>query len=220
RIWLNMHDENEMANNILIGFFKESTDGIDPYYDSFYVNKSKDLNFYSVLDQRELVIQGLGIFSEDKTIALGFNSKKAANLSISISKTEGALSEANIYLVDNLLGITHDLKSGDYQFEQTEEGEFKDRFTLQFATTALGIDDFALENDFNIANTYEGFSIHASKTVAKIKVYDMLGRLLVQETPNKQSFNLKMENIKQGTVLIFESTLENGAVLNKKAIKY
>ncbi len=77
-----------------------------------------------------------------------------------------------------------------------------------------------IDNSFTISNTYAGFNINASRVVTKIKVYDMLGRLLLQDNPNKQSFNLSTENIKKGTVLIIESTLINYVVIRKKAIKY
>ena len=48
----------------------------------------------------------------------------------------------------------------------------------------------------------------------------MLGRILINENPDKESFYLKTDNVKSGTVLLIEATLENGSVVNKKTIKY
>ena len=222
RIWLLLSDDQRTKSNILIGFIDEATDGVDFYYDSYGFNSEKQINLYSKVADSEskFLIQGLGTFNEDKIVSLGYDSKSIGNLKISVIEKEGVLKDIDIYLVDNFLGITHNLNDSDYTFEQTATGEFPNRFVLQFAGAALGIDDFEKNNDFSIANTYDGFSIHASKIVTKVKVYDMLGRLLIENIPNKQSFSLKVDNIKAGTVLIIESTLDNGAILSKKAIKF
>jgi hypothetical protein len=209
-------------SNILIGFLEEATDGIDKYYDSYGLDNEKQLNLYSKINDSEskFLIQALSLFSNEKKVSLGIDSKLTGNLTISIVGMEGVLKGADIYLVDNKLGITHNLKESDYTFEQKETGSFPERFTLQFTTTALGIDDFIKDNDFSIANSDNGFNINASKIVSRIKVYDMLGRLILQQKPDKQSFNVQVDQIKQGTVLIFEVTLDNGAILNKKTIRY
>ena len=51
-------------------------------------------------------------------------------------------------------------------------------------------------------------------------MYDLLGRMVIQKQPNKKSFHINTTNVKNGTVLVIEATLENGSVINKKAIKY
>ena len=44
--------------------------------------------------------------------------------------------------------------------------------------------------------------------------------MLIKQNPNKQDCILKTDNIKAGTILIIESTLDNGAILSKKAIRF
>ena len=92
--------------------------------------------------------------------------------------------------------------------------------TIQFSGTDLVVDRFNNKNSLTISNAYNGFIIKTSKVVTKIKVYNMLGKLLFQTNPNKQSFNLSSENIKESTVLFIKATLINGVVLNNKAIMY
>ena len=222
RLWLKLSDGQRSRSNIMIGFLDKATDGIDNYYDSYGFNSEKAVNLYSKISESDskFLIQGLGTFSEDKKVALGIENKNTGALKISIVGIEGALKDADIFLVDNLLGITHNLKGSDYLFEQTTTGETPNRFTLQFAGAALEIDNFEKDNEFSIVNTIDGFNINASKVVTKVKVYDMLGRIIVNDNPNKQSFSLKVDNIKAGTVLVIESTLDNGAILSKKAIRY
>ena len=99
-------------------------------------------------------------------------------------------------------------------------GDFRNRFSLQFTNSALDVSEQSLENNFTILNNIEGLDIWASKIITKVKVYDILGRLLIESNPNKQNFILRTENMKEGTLLIVRTTLINDIVLSKKTIKY
>ena len=221
RIWLNLTTDEGGFSQILVGFFDNATDGKDRLFDGLKIKSGNPIAFYSVIDTYKYVIQGLSSFNSDKTVALGFDTEISKAFTISINKSEGALKDTEVYLVDHLLNITHDLKASDYQFEQTATGSFPDRFTLQFAGQALDVDDeiFA-KNTFVISNDLDGFKIHSAQEVKDIKVYDLLGRMIIQKQPNKKSFNIHTTNIKNGTVLVIKATLENGSVISKKTIKY
>ncbi len=88
------------------------------------------------------------------------------------------------------------------------------------AATALDVEDLRNDYSFTISNTITGFKIKASKPIFEIKVYDMLGRLLLQKNPYKNSFDLNVDKIKNGTILIVKLTLDDGAKLSRRIIKY
>ncbi len=220
RVWLRLKN-GTAKSDILVGFVNGATDGRDLYYDAQGYDNDKSVKFYSVIDDDKFVIQGLGAFGTDKTISLGFDSEVFGDLTISIAELEGALKSTDVYLVDHLLNVTHNLKEGDYTFEQTVTGEFPNRFTLQFAGQALDVDDDILtKKEFIISNDVESLNIRSAKEVKDIKVYDLLGRMLINQKPNKKSFNIGTSTIKNGTVLVVHATLENGTVISKKTIKY
>jgi len=224
RIWLRLTSKSiGTKDDILIAFNKESTDDLDPRYDTYGGLGEKKIHLYSLIPGKDskFVIQGLGDFDQSKTISVGFDSKNSGSLSVGIAGLEGKLKGEEVYLVDHLLNITHDLKASDYQFEQTATGSFPDRFTLQFAGQALDVDDeiFA-RNEFVISSDLDSFKIRSAKEVKEIRVYDLLGRMIIQKQPNKKSFNINTTNIKNGTVLVIKATLENGSVISKKTIKY
>ena len=218
RLWLQIISSNKKVKEQLIGFFSDATDGFDFGYDGKSIS-GNEYNFYSTLENNKYVIQGLDKFSIDKKIILGFDTEKADVFTISISKMEGVLKDQNIYLVDNLLSITTDLSKNDYTFSQTEIGEFTDRFTLQFATAVLGIDDVLTEELFVISSIENGIHVESSDDVKSIIVFDILGKKIIEENPNKSSFNLVANKIKTGFILIIQAQLENGVIINKKFIK-
>ena len=222
KIWLNIvNDSKTRFDNILIAFNEDMTDEFDIGYDSHPIKFGKNILFYSQIEDKKMVIQTLSNFNEEKKVTLGFDTALKDSFTIRKAKTEGVLKDVDVYLVDHLLNITHDLNASDYHFEQTVSGSFPNRFTLQFTGQALDVDDEIFgENGFVISNDYESLKIRSTKEVKEIRVYDMLGRLIIQKQPNKKSFHIETTTIKNGTVLIVKATLENGTVVSKKTIKY
>ncbi|MFD1316858.1 choice-of-anchor D domain-containing protein [Namhaeicola litoreus] len=218
RIWLELSD-GKLRSNILVGFFDEATDGLDFRYDAMGGLGKNDLRLYSNLDNAKFVIQALGSFNTDKAVNLGFDLKESKNLSLKISGFEGVFRDTDVYLVDHVLNKTHNLKDGVYKFNQIEVGEFPNRFTLQFSKNALAVDEILKTSNFVLSNSGTGFRIDASKAVKEVKVFDVLGRNIEVKRPNLQSFYLDVPQAQTGAVLIFEVKLENGSILNKKAIK-
>ena len=66
---------------------------------------------------------------------------------------------------------------------KNQQESFPDRFTLQFAGQALDVDEeiFA-KNAFVISNDMDGFKIRSAQEVKDIKVYDLLGRMIIQKS--------------------------------------
>ena len=222
RIWLNLTSDNGGFNQILIGFSEFSTIGVDLGHDALRKRSDNLLSFYSNINDKKYVIQGLGPFSEENSeVILGFDIKVAPRtLRISIEKIEGKLGDSKIYLVDNLLNKTHDLKKGSYIFEQKEIGENLNRFTLKFTKSNAGGNNKKLKEEIFVVSSQEDYlKVRSNKVVRTIKVYDLYERLLINESPASESFYLKTSKIKRGTIIFIESIFEDGTVFRKKTIK-
>jgi len=219
RIWLQLSKGVTEKKEILIGFSDKASEGVDYGYDGKLINEDASTTFYTMINNDKYAIQGLNTFSEEKIINVGFSTQEAGEFSISKSKTEGVLQEQEILLIDNQLNIMHDLNKSDYEFEQTVSGDFPNRFTLEFASAALDVNDFENENNFTIINSNGAFKIHSNNMIKELKIYDILGRQLFQNTPNQYDFEISIPSIKKSSILIFKATFENGAILSKKVIK-
>ncbi|QCX38294.1 choice-of-anchor D domain-containing protein [Aureibaculum algae] len=223
RVWLNAKSSKGGAESqILIAFLENATDGKDKGYDGIKISEGW-VNLYSKIDTLNYGIQALGSFNLEKKVPLAFDTyieDLDVTYSISIDRFEGAsLTENAIYLVDNELNVTHDLKQGAYDFSAAI-GSYEDRFTLQFTKATLGVDDFDLNNDFVVINEDDALLVKSKTIVKELKMYDVTGRLLVNMLPNESEFRVNTQNIRKGTVLILNTTFDNGTEISKKAIKY
>jgi len=224
RVWLNLKTEKGGFNQLLIGFMPKATEAVDKGYDALKFEGGNSISFYSIIENQKYSIQGVGSFSTDKTFNLGFDTRVAPRtFSISIEKLEGQLQNGEIYLVDNLLNITHDLTSSDYQFDVGETGENLNRFTLQFNNSiALSTEeaDFELKEELTISSLNDGLKFKSNKIMSSLLVYDILGRKLMDLYPESKLFEVKTANVKPGTILVIEATLDNKTVISKKTIIY
>jgi hypothetical protein len=203
RIWLNLITEQGGFNQILIGFSDNATEGVDKGYDALKLESGNPISLYSHINNDKYVIQSLDSFNDEKTIRLGFDTKVSPRMfTIKIDKTEGVLKDQEIILTDNLSGESTDLSKGDYTFNQTETGEFNDRFTLQF-TTALDVDDEILSKDLNIyPNPVTDILSIDSKTIqiTKVEIYSIIGQKV--KIVNSGFNTISTDNLSGGIYLI------------------
>jgi len=221
RIWLNVESNNGGASSqTLVGFFENATDGIDNGYDGRKITDGW-VNLYSKIDSLKYAIQGLSTFSSDKKVALGFQTYISDNsmlYSISVEKIEGQLKNSDVFLVDNLLNIIHDLKQGNYNFTVTEAGNYPNRFTLQFRQTTLNTEDIKTSNNFLVINRENSINIKANNNINVVKIYDITGRLLIDKNANKNEVNINTQSLIKGSVLIVNTFFEDNSSLSKKII--
>ena len=225
RIWLNLSNDKGAFSQILIGFIDGATDGIDRSYDGPKYGGSL-ISFYSLIDEKNFVIQGRSPIKEEDKIKLGLYSfiEQNDDLIISIDKTEGVLSEYNIYLTDKLLNKVHDLKIEDYTFIPQEKGIFNERFELTFIKSmTLNIDENEIVNEkLILINKENQIEIKTSNgtNISHLKIYTILGKSIANLKPNTNSLQFNTINLPQGTALIINTTLENNSTINKKFIVY
>ena len=223
RIWLSFSNNEGAFSQSLIAFLPGASDDYESTYDGVRAGVDLNSKFYSLLGDKELAIQGRTTFTKDVEIPLGFYITKPEDFTISIDKLEGVLiteESTNIYLIDHELNKTHNLKFADYHFNVAEAGTNNTRFSIKFTNFTFGLNETTNVEALIITNADNSFKINANQIVKTIKVYDMMGRLLINSVPNKQSFYLNTSKIKKGTIVIVQASLENDTVISKKMIKF
>ena len=185
KLWLRLDsDTYTLSSSAVIGFVPQASPAIDPGYDSNRMDTT--IGLFSTLESgQQLTIQGREVFNAEMEIAMGFSTRipDAETYTISIDRMEGFDLENNdIFLIDNVLNTSTDLKAGLYAFAESETIQ-PNRFTLIFQERALNVDDTVLnENTISlypnpttdqITLTYTG-----SQSLNELRVTDIQGRLV------------------------------------------
>jgi hypothetical protein len=221
RVWLNLTNTEGAFKQILLGYMTGATNNYDRGYDALSLNGNSFINFYSINNTSLLTIQGRALPIQEKDVVpLGYSSTIVGDFSISIDKTDGALSTMPVFLEDKLTNTTHNLKKGAYTFT-TEKGTFNDRFVLSYVDkVTLATNDFeVLENGVLITSKNKEIKINASTNyIDKVFVYDMSGRQIFVESKIDKN-EMTISNLVSGNqVLVIKVLLQNNSIVTKKII--
>lgn len=218
RIWLDFINPNHQTDRILFGYIENATMGRDSFYDCITQNTGGNL-IYSMVGDTKFAIQGRALpFDATDEVAIGFNANSATqgNYTIGIAAVDGLFNNQNIYLKDNLLNITHDLKANPYVFT-TQNGEVNNRFKIVYIDNALGTPTHTLNANSVKVITNTQVSVTATNLQMKsIEVYNLLGqRLDVYKNINADAVIL--HNLqKQNATLLLKIKLDTGEIVTKK----
>lgn len=220
RIWLNFESSDGLFKQILLGYVKGATNSYDDSYDAVTFDGNRFIDFYSIIGNKKLVIQGRALpFTIADTIPLAYRTTIADDFTISIDHADGDLSSHNIYLEDKITGIVHDLTASNYSFK-TGIGTFTDRFILRYINKTLESKDFEnLKKDILVSVKNKIIDVMSSKeNIQEVVVFDVLGKIVYHK--KKIDANaLKISNLQSGNqVLLVKVTLENGNIISKKII--
>lgn len=223
KIWLNLYNDEGAFSQILIGFINGANEGIERKYDALRFNGNNFISFYSIVQNKKLAIQGTNPFTGKEKINLGFTSKieEPIRLKITIDKIEGNKNINDIYIYDRLLNKTHNLKIAPYEFDLSQKGSFDDRFILQFNNKSLNEDEVNVNsNQLIIKNTVDQFEVTTSslKTIHSIKVYDLLGRIVLDKYSKKSTEVISKSKLPKIGVYVVLVKIENDVYLTKKLI--
>jgi len=190
RYWLRISDNNMHYNEMLVGYLEGATNSFDEAYDGL-INSLSTIKFFSILDEKKLIIQGKGDFFDTDRIQLGYDlSEQSEILTISLIKKEGIFNTQKVYLFDKEFGIYHDLSQSDYVFLNDD---FQNRFEISYKLNDINNDGLLLDDFVVQATLFDALlDVKSNMDLSKIELYDINGRLIFQE-----SFKNKLNNFNQ-----------------------
>ncbi len=218
RFWLNLRNNEGAFKQILLGYINDATNGFDDKYDALSMNANQYVDFYSIIENKKLVIQGRALpFSEKDSIVLGFKVGIAGNFNFSIDHKDGIFEETNVFIEDKDLKIIHNLSESPYSFNSSI-GTFNDRFILKFTDKTLGVDKFEAQTNDVIVWKKDKMIFITSKNqnLKEVAAFDISGNRIY--TKEKIDTNkLTIQNLFFGhQILLVKVTLENGNSVTKK----
>jgi hypothetical protein len=219
RYWLRISDSNKRTNQQLIGYVPEATEGFDDAYDGV-ISSSSSLQFYSILENQNLVIQGKGTFNVNDTITLGYSKTNAVSnqLTISIENKEGIFSSRqNIYVHDKELNSYANISERPYEFIGTTNRN--NRFEIVYQLPHVAPEPEIDLDTILISVSEATLTIFAPEPIVSVVLYDITGKLVFQKATTRMFTTLSTPISLSSGVYIAKVVLENKTTYTKKLIK-
>lgn len=215
RVWLNLFSDTTFRQ-MMVNYKAEATNGFDRLYDGTTFT-SNEINIYSILNDKNLVIQGRGLpFDDNDIIPLGIKITYPGIYSIAIDEVDGLFSDyENIIIKDNYLNTEHKLTDGIYNFA-TADGTFNDRFELVFRQTPLSIINQDSTSTFAMIKDHI-LHIQSNQDIQEVQLFDLTGKLIKTYSEIEQK-NITDSFLNPNGVYLAKIKLTNGAHVTKKLI--
>lgn len=216
RFWLNVTASGAFSQ-ILIGYTEEGTNAYDNGLDGESIMDGKT-TLYSFAGSKKLAIQARPEFEDDDIVPLGFKTETAGTYTFSLDHTDGVFADGqHIYIIDNTNDSAHDITQEAYTFTCTA-GTFENRFRVVFDAQTAGIDSpAATEKGIITYSSNHQVKIQSTEEIASIAVYDMTGRIILQNS-NIAATEFTSAAINTVIPVIVKITLSNGATASKKIV--
>ena len=220
RIWLNLISVSGSFNQILVGYVDGATNGWDRTYDGIRIGLGTGNSFYSVLHDKDLVIQGRPTpFSEYDAVSLGYKSTLREAFSLRLDHFDGLFENQEIYVEDKELNVIHNLKESPYNF-RSGIGTYNRRFVLRFTDSngETRVSSDTLEPNVNAIIEQRNLVIEASQNITTVDIYDVSGKLIGSDRLVEMSRNYSSNFLYAEGVYLIKIKLENGFIATKKLI--
>lgn len=220
KLWLKLSNEKAYSA-LLLGYINGATNAYSDAFDADYRGSGAVVKFYSVLDDKQLSVQGrmpLEEFDED-SVPLGFEAKTSGNYTISILK-ETINSGLDIMLEDLETGQFTNLRLQDYKFSVLDPIVNNNRFMLHLKNNGtLGATTTAIEEQNKLKSYFKGDQLvtqilNQDISIQKFEVFDMSGKLVINSTYK----DVVRTPLSAGVYLVNYYLNENN-VITKKVIK-
>lgn len=219
RFWLNLYNEKNALKQILLGYAREASNAID-YYDAVSFGSNQEIDFYSTLEDKKLVIQGKAMpWIESDSFNLGYKTTVKTTLKLEIDHQDALFNEIDILLVDKTLNKFHNLSEGPYQFD-SEAGTFNNRFSIVYSNKALGNGTF--KDDSKSTFIYVKNQIinieSFNENIKKIAIFDISGNELYKKD-KLETKKVSIQNLlSPHQILLVKVNFQNGKSTSKKVI--
>jgi hypothetical protein len=217
RIWLNMSNAQGVFKQLLVGYLNGATDDYDAGFDGESLNANPMLDFYTINQNKNMVIQGRGLpFDVNDQVAIGFTAGVSGTYTLSIENIDGIFADQNIFIEDLLTNTITNLKNENYTFTSAS-GTFNDRFVLKYINNSAALQTPTFDSSRILVNKdNDAIYVNAgAEVIDNIKVYDLQGRLITEQK-NINATSTTIKNLPTNQILLVKIATQKQDVVTKK----
>jgi len=217
KLWFNLSAPGQGFSQTTLIYNPVATLGLDFGRDARHFSTSGFTAIYTLTGEDQLVIQARPAFDAADVVPVGYRVNNAGEFYITLHRTEGVFEgDQEVFLKDNLLNVTHNIKDGAYTFI-TEAGTFNNRFEIVYTNNALGTDKHTI--DANSVVVYKQDNVIKVNTgniiMDNVVVYDLRGRVIYNQKDINASQATLTGLVAEQQILLVEVITPAGRITKK-----
>ncbi|MFN3908892.1 MAG: T9SS type A sorting domain-containing protein, partial [Flavobacterium sp.] len=218
RYWLNLNS-GAAFKQIAVVHSNLATNAYEIDYDALTFNGNTAMNFYSLVDNLNISIQGRAPMQITDEVPIGYYVASAGTFSISMPQYDGIFAaDQDVFLLDQLTNITHNLKIAPYTFTTTS-GTHNSRFKIVYQNNPLGVNEVTENNHLTVFYQNQQIHVESSKELLDtIQIFDIQGRRIFDKN-NLSTHQVSFEFLKNHSFYFVKVKTKSGTILSHKIVK-
>lgn len=221
RLWFSVSNQ-DISNQILIGVLQDATDDEDRMYDAVKLNGNSGVSLSAIANETEHAIMAFPPSFIERSVPLNVSVNELGSYTFMAEVMEN-FEYQNVYFVDTKTSQSVQLFEGTEITITLDEGEYEDRFYLNFYPDGfVGIPE-ASENAVLIYSSNESLYLSSTEIQSAnstMQLFDVNGRLIMQESGIQLSGDaviIPLSGIANGVYVVRLTTDQK--VVSKKIVK-
>lgn len=184
------NEDASLTNAFEIHLMENASYSFDADWDSEKLKGNPNMAFYSVLEDKDLILQSIPTPEKTVQIPMGYDITAGGMYKIVLENTQNLPTDAKVVLIDQVTGEVFDIQSEGTVAFNLDKGSDKDRFALRITrdnTTTTEIDEqisaYVKDDVLHIHNM-------SGEVVNALYMYDMTGRVILNQN-NANSVNIE-----------------------------
>lgn len=211
RLWLEIKDQEGLKSQLLLAFHPAATSDWEDGFDAQLLAANSPALF-TMAGGKQLVIDTHGPFTQSDYFDLNVAGSPSKIYTISLAEKDGIFANGQaVFLKDKITGVITDLSGSSYHFTPTMAIE-QNRFEILFDPVVLS-SGVQTKQQVKIFGRDQVVTVESPATITKVTVYDLVGRILVQQPAKSNSVTLPVNGASHVVVLV---DLANGSRVSKK----
>ena len=202
------NEDASLTNAFEIHLMENANYGFDADWDSEKLKGNPNMAFYSVLEDKDLILQTIPTPDKAAQIPMGYDIATEGTYKIVLENAQNLPEDSKVVLVDQLTGKVYDIQSEGTVAFDLDQGSVRDRFALRItrdntATTEVSeqISTYVQDDVLHIHNM-------SGETVNALYMYDMTGRVILNQN---NAANINIEALPAGIYMIKMQTTAGDA---------
>ena len=215
RYWLNLISPQKIVCNIAVAYFATGDNGYSSD-DSPSMGGSDAI--YSIVDNKNVSINGRGVFFDKDVIPLGSQHFISGKYTIMLGEKEGVFASGqNIYLKDNQLDTITNLSVNGYVFD-ADAGTSAGRFEILYRTELLLKSDESTKKELVVYRSQNKFVVRSTgEKITKVEVYDVSGKLHKSLDTFSPEVEIDDTDLPFGVYIL--KVIRNNSIVSTKVLK-
>lgn len=184
------NEDASLSNAFEVHLMENASYGFDADWDNEKLKGNPNMAFYSVLEDKDLILQTIPTPEKATQIPMGYDITADGTYKIVLENAQNLPEDAKVVLVDQVTGKVYNIQSEGTVAFNLDKGTDRDRFALRITRDNTATNEVDEQISAYVKDDVLHIHNMSGETVNALYMYDMTGRVILNQN-NADDINIE-----------------------------